>query len=192
MDDVARERKSRVPTWLFCVLFACALSIAALRGAAAEPPKTLTRDELIGVWRLVRIDYSGPHGSTVDPFYQSGSSGLLIYDRSGWMSVDIEAPHRTRFEVPGRRIGAQVGKRLARLKVSAFDSYYSYHGTWDFNAATGELAHHVAASLLPAESGKTYVQSVTLAGGDLVFTNRSGARGRETVRRKIWERVGGN
>ncbi len=191
-------RKARASASPYCALWACALSIVALHGAEADPPEVmpngstnvLTREDLIGVWRLVRIDYSGPHGSTVDPFYQAGSTGLLIYDRSGWMSVDIVAPHRARFEVPGQRIAMQDGAELAALKVSAFDSYYAYHGTWEFDAATSELAHHVASSLLPAETGATYTQKVSLEGGHLIFTNRSGAKGEEAVRLKIWERVG--
>jgi hypothetical protein len=36
----------------------------------------------------------------------------------------------------------------------------------------------------------TYTQKVSLEGDRLIFTNRSGAKGEETVRRKIWERVG--
>lgn len=191
MDDVHAARKTRVPASLACALWICALSLAALNGAVAGPPKSvLTREDLIGVWRLVRIDYSGPHGSTVDPFYQADSTGLLIYDRSGWMSVDIVAPHRPRFEVPSQRIAMQDGAEIAALKVSAFDSYYAYDGTWEFNAASSEIAHHVVSSLLAAESGVTYTQKVSLEGGHLIFTNRSGAQGRETVRLKIWERVG--
>ena len=198
MNDVFQAGKARVSAFLSRALGACALSICALHGAVAEPPKVIpsgtpsvvTREDLIGVWRLVRIDYSGPHGSTVDPFYQAGSTGLLIYDRSGWMSVDIVAPHRARFEVPSQRIAMQDGAEVAALKVAAFDSYYAYDGTWEFDAATSEIAHHVASSLLAAESGVTYTQKVSLEGGHLIFTNRSGAQGEETVRLKIWERVG--
>jgi hypothetical protein len=198
MDDVIPTRKSRVSSSLHCALWVCALSIGALHGALAAPPtglpngspNGLTREDLIGVWRLVRIDYSGPHGATVDPFYQPGSTGLLIYDKSGWMSVDIVAPDRARFDVPSQRIAMRDGEELAALKVSAFDSYYTYHGTWELNAATSELTHHVTSSLLAAEIGVTYTQKVSLQGGRLVFTNRSGAQGEETVRLKIWERVG--
>jgi len=202
MFDVIPTRKPRVSGWPLGALWVCALSLVALHGALAAPPNGLpngspngspnglTREDLIGAWRLVRIDYSGPHGSTVDPFYQPGSTGLLIYDQSGWMSVDIVAPNRARFEVPSQRIAMRDGEELAALKVSAFDGYYTYHGTWEFNAATSELVHHVASSLLAAENGVTYTQKVSLQGGRLVFTNRSGAQGEETVRLKIWERVG--
>ena len=81
---------------------------------------------------------------------------------------------------------------MAASKVLAFDSYYAYHGTWDFNAKTAEVAHHVTSSLLAAENGTTYTQKVSLEAGRLIFTNRHGAPGAETVRRKIWERAGRN
>jgi hypothetical protein len=158
--------------------------------ADAGSPERLTRDQLVGVWRLLRIDYMGPGGPMDDPFYQAGSTGLLIYDRSGWMSVDIEAPDRPQFEVPKRRNPPDEGAKLSALKASAFDSYYTYHGTWEFNAATSELVHHVISSLLSAESGATYTQTAALEGDRLILTNRSGAAGKETLRRKVWERVG--
>jgi hypothetical protein len=152
---------------------------------SSEP---LTRERLVGVWRLVRIEYSDPRGSTVDPFYQEGSTGLLIYDSSGWMSVRISAPNRTAFEVPGRRVGAgSDDSSLDPSKRSAFDSYYVYDGRWELDPKTSELTHHVLSSLLPAENGMTYTQKASLEDGHLVFSNRSGEG---IVRRKIWERAG--
>jgi hypothetical protein len=185
---VARSRSARA--WFFFFIAACTLVAGAVRSSEAGAER-LTRDGVVGVWRLVRIEYSGPHGSTVDPFYQAGSTGLLIYDSSGWMSVDIVAPDRRSFEVPSQRLSPDEDGKLAGLKAAAFDGYYAYDGTWDFNAETSELVHHVIRSLLPAESGLTYTQKVSLEGGRLVFSNRSGAKGEETLRRKIWERVGG-
>jgi hypothetical protein len=58
------------------------------------------RQQLIGAWRLVSIDLSGPSGPIVDPFYQADSVGIIVYDSSGWMSVQIASPHRQAFEVP--------------------------------------------------------------------------------------------
>ena len=147
------------------------------------------RQQLVGAWRLAAIEYSGPHGETVDPYYQEGSSGIIIYDSSGWMSVQITARDRRKWEVPAVRVPRPVGEEDAALKAEAFDTYYSYYGTWDFDAATSVVTHHVKSSIIPAEAGLDYPQTVTLEGGRLIFTVRSGSPGTETVRKKVWERL---
>jgi hypothetical protein len=147
------------------------------------------RQQLVGAWRLAAIEYSGPHGETVDPFYQEGSSGIIIYDSSGWMSVQITAQNRRKWEVPAVRVPRPVGEEDAALKAEAFDTYYSYYGTWDFDAATSVVTHHVKSSIIPAETGLDYPQTATLEGGHLIFTVRSGSPGTETVRKKVWERL---
>jgi hypothetical protein len=45
---------------------------------------------------------------------------------------------------------------------------------------------------LGAETGVNYAQQATLESGRLIFTVHSGGKGKETVRRKIWERVAGD
>jgi Lipocalin-like domain len=147
------------------------------------------RQQLVGAWRLAAIEYSGPHGETVDPFYQEGSSGIIIYDSSGWMSVQITAQNRRKWEVPAVRVPRPVGEEDAALKAEAFDTYYSYYGTWDFDAATSVVTHHVKSSIIPAEAGLDYPQTATLEGVHLIFTVRSGSPGTETVRKKVWERL---
>jgi hypothetical protein len=152
-------------------------------------PAHLARQDLIGAWWLVRIEYSGPRGPIADPFYQPGSTGIIVYDSSGWMSVQIVAPHRRCWEVPAARLSSIAMSQDTQLKAAAFDTYYSYFGTWDFDAATSVVTHHVKSSLIPAESGLNYAQNATLESGRLVFTVRRGSKGEETVRRKIWERA---
>jgi hypothetical protein len=171
--------------WLICV---CA---PLCRAAPLDPggPPHLTAQQLVGAWRLTSIDYSGPRGSTVDPFYQAESSGVLIYEPSGWMSVQILAPHRQAWGVPESRLPSIATPQDARLKVAAFDTYYAYFGTWDFDAATSVVTHHVVSALIPAETEVNYAQSVTLERGHLILTVRGGGKGEETVRRKIWERL---
>jgi chorismate-pyruvate lyase len=144
-------------------------------------------ERLVGAWRLVAIDYRGPHGETIDPFYQDGSSGLIVYDSSGWMSVQIGAPRRRGPQIPAVRVPEDRGS--GRLTAQAFDTYYSYYGTWDYDAATSTVTHHLESSLIPAEAGMSYAQTAALEGGRLVLTVRAGDPGRETVRRKVWERV---
>jgi len=172
--------------WLICGHAALCQGVLPERDGTAH----LTRQQLVGAWRLVGIDYTGPGGPIADPFYQTGSTGILIYEPTGWMSVHIVAPHRYTWGIPESRLGAGAPAH-ARSKAEAFDSYYAYFGTWSFDAATSVVTHHVMASLIPAETGIEYAQKATLEDGRLIFTGRGGEHGPQTVRRKVWERITG-
>ncbi|MGA2191243.1 MAG: lipocalin-like domain-containing protein [Steroidobacteraceae bacterium] len=182
----ARFARSVVLWGIFCSLPVCE---AGARDAGDGPIPT--RQQLVGAWRLVHIDVSGPSGPLVDPFYQPESEGIIVYDLSGWMSVQIAAPHRPAFEVPASRSPSAASGPLSRRKAAAFDTYYSYYGTWDFDEVTGVVTHHVKSSLIPAETGLSYAQNVTLEGARLTFTTRDRTHGKEIIRRKVWERITG-
>jgi Lipocalin-like domain len=173
----------KVHTCLILALIVAGVPAASPGGASAP----LRRENLIGAWRLVGMTYSGPDGRT-DPFYQPDSTGLIMYDASGWMSVEIGAPHRAKWEVPAGRL-APPNEREAPLKAAAFDSYYAYYGTWDFDERSSVVTHHVTSALLPSEDGLDYSQAVVLDHGHLVFTTHVGSPGREIVRTKTWERA---
>jgi hypothetical protein len=170
-----------------CSCLALALFVAFAPAASpGSSAAAVKRDDLVGAWRLVGMTYRGPDGQT-DPFYQRDSSGLIIYDASGWMSVQIGAPHRARWEVPARRLAPD--EKDAPAKAAALDGYYAYYGTWSFDERSSVVTHHVASALLPAEEGLDYSQTVALDQGRLVFTTHTGSAGREIVRTKTWERA---
>src|SRR5450631_1548664 len=148
-----------------------------------------SREQLIGAWRLVGIEFSDRNGPIIDPFYRAGSIGIIIYDSSGWMSVHIAAPHRKAWEVPASRLPSDAAEQDTELKAAAFDTYYAYYGRWDFDRAKSVVTHHLKSSLIPAETGLDYDQKVTLENGRLIFTGHSGPPGLETTRIKIWQRV---
>ena len=177
---------ARFVLWLIC---GCApLCAAGTPGDGAAHP---TRQQLLGAWRLVSIDYAGPRGPLPDPFYQAGSTGIIIYESTGWMSVHIAAPHRPGWPIPESRAssGAEAGQ--ARAKAAAFDTYYAYFGTWEYDEATSTVTHHVQSSLIPGESGHNYAQTVTLDGGHLIFTTRREVAGGAAVQKKVWQRITG-
>jgi hypothetical protein len=170
---------------LICLYMPLCQAASRERGSAQH----LTRQQLIGAWRLVSMEYAGPSGAIVDPFYQADSTGIIIYESSGWMSVHIAAPHRAAWEVPASRSSSATTAKEAALKAAAFDTYYAYFGRWELDEAASMVTHHVESSLIPAETGVNYVQTVALENGRLIFTTRSGDKGKETIRRKIWERI---
>jgi hypothetical protein len=173
----------------------CTLAAWAAFGEAVAPPSGVvshpTRQQLIGAWRLVRIEVSGPGGPLRDPFYQPDSVGLIIYDPSGWMSVQIAAPQRPAGDVPATRSGlaGPAAAAAAQAKAAAFDTYYAYFGTWTLDEASSVVTHRVSSSLIPAEIGRAYAQTITLEGTRLTFSGPDVIGGRQALRRKIWERI---
>jgi hypothetical protein len=179
--------------WLLCAAAALGLgSVPASIASASDNDAALraSRDQFVGAWRLVSIDYTGVNGKLADPFYQSDSVGLIVYNASGWMSVQISAPRRPVVPVPASRVTAATGVE-AEAKAAAFDSYYAYFGTWDFDPTTSVMTHHVKSSLLPAEVDMSYPQLVTVVGDRMTFIGRDPNHGAPIIRRKVWARITG-
>jgi hypothetical protein len=168
-----------------CALIVAGLAVAALCAADARAPHTTQRD-LIGVWRLVDIEVDGRE---VDPFYGSGSRGLLIYDKSGWFSVQIEGAGRPALQVPSVRPAPDQSQSTARLKMAVLDSYYAYYGTWSFDPATSTVTHHAKGALYPGEDEAIYPQHVEIVGSRMIFSRTQNIAGHVTMQTKRWERV---
>ncbi len=172
-----------------CALVLMMLAASALGAADAGHSGRITRQDLIGAWRLVDIDIEGPAGREVDPFYGSGSRGLLIYDASGWFSVQIEGSGRPAVQIPSVRPAVGQSDSTARLKATVLDSYYAYYGTWSFDQATSTVTHHAKGALYPVEDNATYPQHVEVVGERMSFTRTQTVAGHSTVQTKRWERV---
>jgi hypothetical protein len=170
------------------VLVVVGLAVSALYAAdSGHSPKT-TQHDLIGAWRLMDIDVEGPAGRELDPFYGSGSRGLLIYDASGWFSVQIEGSGRPSVTVPAARPVPEQSESAARLKSAALDSYYAYYGTWSFDPATSTVTHHAKGALYPSEDAAVYPQHVGVVGRRMTFTRNQNGK----VQTKTWERISVN
>ena len=170
-------------------LVAAGLAVSALCAADAGQPPRITQQDLIGAWRLVDIEVEGPAGREVDPFYGSGNRGLLIYDASGWFSVQIEGSGRPAVQVPSQRPALKLSESNARLNAAVLDSYYAYYGTWSFDPVTSTVTHHAEGALYPSEDEATYPQHVEIVGRRMIFARAQNVAGHSTVQRKRWERL---
>jgi hypothetical protein len=156
------------------------LAVAAL-GSADD--KRTSQQDLIGAWRLVDIDVQGPAGREPDPFYGNGTHGLLIYDASGWFSVQIENADRPMLQVPAVRPVPAASEADSK----ALNSYYAYFGTWSFDPATATVTHHAKGALYPSEDAAVYPQHVEVVGRRMTFSRTQNGK----TQRKVWERVSG-
>jgi hypothetical protein len=165
---------------------------AASGGEPTTPMPHPQREDLVGTWRLLSIDILAAGQSRSDPFYGANCAGLLIYDASGAMSVQIVGHPRVSMPTPSVRgpIGAGDERRSADAQRAraVLATYYAYFGTWEYDAPTGVVTHHVTGSLYPDETGVSYDQQVTLTGDRMTFTVRGAD---ESWHRKVWQRVRG-
>ncbi len=168
-------------------VFLSALFAIACVGRAVAAPGV---DELLGSWKLVGIDFTGPKGPLPDPVFGPDPHGLIIYDRTGWVSVQIYSAGRPKLSQPASRTsGAVPTEEEARIKAAAMDTYYAYFGTWKFDAAASTITHHIQNSLLPYEIGRDLKRDVKLDGNHLSLTVEIKAEN-ETCRRVLrWERI---
>jgi hypothetical protein len=170
-------------------LVVAGFAVSALCAADAGHSPRIAQQDLIGAWRLVDIEVEGPGGREVDSFYGSGSRGLVIYDASGWFSVQIEGSGRPAVQVPSARPAPELSESNARLNAAVLDSYYAYYGTWSFDPVTSTVTHHAKGALYPGEDEATYAQHVEIVGRRMIFARTQNVAGHLTVQRKRWERL---
>ncbi len=179
----------------FCSLFLlCCLSVAmaqdgtkAVDQTTASQPAATQAETLIGAWRLISIETVRSSGEVIYPFYGKHPEGLLIYDRSGWMSVQIVSDPKP--SVPSASSREKVFASPQREKAAAFDGYYAYLGTWTLDPEGKNVTHHIRQSLSPGEPGEDAVRRLTIAGDRLTLAAKAHEMGEDHERRLVWERV---
>ncbi|HET7613200.1 MAG TPA: lipocalin-like domain-containing protein [Gemmatimonadaceae bacterium] len=133
-------------------------------------------EELCGVWRLVSLDAIKPDGKLTTGWLGPRPAGLLVYDRSGYLAVQIMRGPRER-TVPDQM-------RASRPQ------YYAYFGTFEVDERAHTIVHRVQGSLFPDEAGVSYRQDVTVFRDHLILvTARHLVDGEERRNRIEWQRV---
>lgn len=171
----------------WCLLFGIVLAgftwTSPFAPSAAKPPQ----QEFVGAWRLVSVETVRPNGQVIYPFYGKHPQGLIVYDASGWMSVQIVSdPAPT---LPSASSREEMLQAPSAEKSAAFDGYYAYYGTWTINESKGTITHHIKQSLFPSERGEEGVRHFELDGDRLTLTAKAHEMGEEHERKLVWERL---
>jgi len=162
-----------------------ALCASAVAPGQAASDETLWK-HLTGAWKLVSIETLRPNGEVIYPFYGKHPQGILIYDRSGWMSVQIISdPAPT---VPTAASREDFLAASASEKSKAADGYYGYYGTWEVNAEKQTVTHHIKNSFYPGERGEEGIRHLVLNGDTLTLTAKAHEMGEDHQRKLVWER----
>jgi len=165
------------------------MNIVLLRPSVAgqKPSGASARNKFVGAWRLVSIETIRPNGEVIYPFYGRHPEGLIMYDNSGWMSVQVVSDPPAK--APSRSSREEVMAAPSAEKSSAFDSYYTYCGTWSLDTAQQVVTHHIRQSLIPGEVGEDVVRRYVLDGDRLTLTAKTHEMGEDHERKLVWQRV---
>lgn len=157
---------------------------------AAKQQKLLgdaVANQLVGAWRLVSVKTLRPNGEVIYPFYGKQPEGLLVYDRAGWMSVQIVSDPQPAVPATDSRQGFLAAPPAE--KIAAVDGFYAYYGTWTVDPSGATVTHHIRQSLYPGERGEEAVRHLSIEGNRLTLVAKAHEMGEDHQRLLVWERT---
>lgn len=156
-------------TAILCSLLILILHISgsAAIGQSTDNPA----HRIVGMWRLVSITTSG----RVNPTRGKHPTGLIVYDKSGYMAVQI-MPDRDRPKFSGMQPTPEEAK-------AALIGYTAYFGTHTVNPQAGTVTHHRKGNIYTNASVDA-VRRYEFVGDDVL-----GLSPLENDNKLTWERV---
>lgn len=159
--------------------------LACVSSLSAQPPQHKVDQRFVGAWRLASVEGT----DAVNHYDFDHPTGIIIYDRSGWMSVQIDVKGTRKPFVNGTAGGTPDEK------VFAFDNYLGYYGTFTVDPKEHTVTHHLEDSSEPNRRGANNVRWFEFQGNDrLTLIPREDGKGgvldRKNPPYKLhWERI---
>ena len=151
----------------------------------AEPRQDNVAKKFVGAWRLVSVEGT----DATFHFAYDHPTGMIIYDRSGRMSVQIDIKGTRKPFVNGPAGGT------GEEKVAAFDNYIAYYGTYTLDLKAQTVTHHLEDATPPNWRGVNNVRWFEFQGNDrLLLIPREDGKGGVIDRNNatfklLWERI---
>lgn len=143
-------------------------------GPIPAPPGPI----LVGAWQLVSAETHQANGD-VSPAFGDRASGVLIYDRSGEMSLQIAGERPSVGDVETYEAMSPEDRMIF------LDSYYAYFGYFDVDEAAHVVTHRVRGSLRPNELGVNYRRQFGIDGDRLTLASPPEAHAGEVLSSRL-------
>src|SRR5688572_6532952 len=112
--------------------------------------KSYLSKKLVGTWRFISWTYQDAAGTTL-PYFGEDATGILQYDESGYMSVQLMRGQRKPF------VSQALDGSTQQEAYEAYASYIAYYGRYREDTP-GEITHLVEGSLFPNWVGQKQVR----------------------------------
>lgn len=130
---------------------------------ASAPARADDATAIIGSWKLISYEDRPADGDAVYPYGQA-PAGLLIYDASGHMAVQI-------MKTPPPDVATDDWDRFTtREKVALFDGYVAYFGRFEIDSTRKVVTHLPIADLSRLYIGKREERHYRLTGNSLTLS----------------------
>jgi Lipocalin-like domain len=121
--------------------------------------------QLVGTWRLTSFEDRPASGSTIYP-YGKTPNGLLIYDSTGHMSIQI-------INVPHPKVASGDEDNITEAeKLALFSAYEAYFGTYMVDWEKHVVTHNVEGDLRDVYMGTAQLRPFDLDGDHLRLVPR--------------------
>ena len=164
------------------------LVLVCLASTSAAPHPDDLAKKFVGAWRLVSIE-GNPPGR---PFVYDHPTGLIMYDSSGHMCVNIALRADRK---PFAPYAQGIVTATTEEKAAAFETYAAYFGTFTIDAQAGTVTHHIENNLVPGRQGTDNVRWFEFQGPDRLWLipvedGKGGTLARKDATYKLlWERL---
>lgn len=169
-------------------LSAVLLILFCLAATPAAPPPDDFSKKFVGAWRLVSIE-GNPPGR---PFVYDHPTGLIMYDPSGHMCVNIVLKADRK---PFAPYAKGIVTATTEERAAAFETYAAYFGTFTIDAKAGTVTHHLEDNLVPGRQATDNVRWFDFQGPDrLLLTPIEDGKGgvlarKDATYKLLWERL---
>jgi hypothetical protein len=119
------------------------------------------RKKLVGTWKLTSWTYNNHMGETI-PYFGENATGILMYDKHGYMNAQLLKGGRSFFD------SAALDGGSPQEIYEAFHSYIAYFGRYEEHQP-GEITHIVEGSLFPNWIGNRQLRYGTIKKDCLVL-----------------------
>ena len=142
--------------------------------------------KVIGTWKLISVETVLLNGEVSFAWMGKNPLGLIIYDQTGYMSVQLMRDPRPTFSS-----GSLTHRDASPEEIKgAYLGYYAYFGTYEVNEAEGVIIHNVKGSLWPQEVDTDYKRFFKLSENRIVLSTPPRLReGQQSFNRLTFERV---
>jgi hypothetical protein len=143
----------------------------------------ITDRDLVGTWSLVTWDITYDDERPITYPWGADAQGMLIYAADHHVMVVVCSAGRPRLSTES------VREAPVEQKVGAFETYFSYAGTWELR--DGEVCHRISYALNPNVVGTDQIRQLALEGDKLTLSVTDRAKSVARHHRLLWRRDSG-